>query len=429
MSVKSFQSVRLRGSFTTPFLTVRRPWSYEVDGSPVENGVTIDDTYSFMIDRYQKYGDGIWPYKPCLKYKSQVTGMERRFGITTAYCKHHPEWSVNRGMYTGNRIYPLVRQHSMNYEDLTKEVCPDTLIQRVWGRIEGGLPSLKNEAPDLIVFISEFLDIFNAFKFLKERTVALMAAGAHLSWEFGIKSMLRDIAYITASFITYQHRINGLLQGVGKLHDMKRGCDGEIVTEHRSDKCPFGYLDTGQAPGCGDYSCDRRVLRCGIAVKYVYKWPEFLFAHEQKVYEFLRGVGLLPDWSTVWEKIPFSFVLDWVFNTDRLFESLHLDKIGDDIKVDIIEICLSEKLTLTHEEKWSVPCIDYCIPAREETTVFRRTVGTDALNIIQGNDWWLRLPSVYAAFLGVSLAEVVGLRPRVRSVKPTKRRFHQKHKP
>jgi hypothetical protein len=96
--------------------------------------------------------------------------------------------------------------------------------------------------------------------------------------------------------------------------------------------------------------------------------------------------------------IPFSFVVDWVLNTDKWFEALHLDELGSwDVRVDIIDTCVTYKVkrdTSFRNNRLGPRNWD-----RNER-LFYRWVGEDAWNAL---DWDLKIPSFMQFLLGASL--------------------------
>lgn len=421
-------SVRTRGSMDVPS-SVRMVNEDYWWGSTHWQRSFPEPDYDCFTDIYQHYGTGVWPYKPCTHVKSRCQyGFTRTPDIQGYTCAQTGQFFSYRP-YHGRQVMNYFWDNPFSSIDTSGAICPEKLINRVWGRIEGRLPDLKGDAPDFTVFISELGELRETFDFLLEKTRARMLAGAHLSWSFGVVPFIYDIERIFYTLVQWHKRLNGLLQGVGKVHDLAANVVYLEPTRNSFiGRCPHGGVADSQSRACGYFESTQVTHRVGITVKYVYHFPDFLFKWEADVYNFLRVTGLIPDSTTVWEKIPFSFVVDWVFNTDRLFKSLGLNERGHGLKVKIIDVCLTEKLRKHETAAFRRLCLDdFNAPAKRQVEIFRRTTGDKALSIINGSDWWFRPPSFTAVLLGLSLSELLGLRPRIRSVK-THNKKPRKHK-
>jgi len=190
-------SVRVRGSMDIPS-SVRMVSEDHWWGSTHWQRSFAERDYDCFTDIYQPYGTGVWPYKPCTRIKSRSKigkiDMPDSYGYTCFQTGRF--YDVQRVLH--GRILQDYFSDNPCYEiDSSAVLCPRELINRVWGRIEGRLPDLKGDAPDLTVFFSEIGEIRRMFDFLREKVIARelarelagegeplarKLAGGHLTW-------------------------------------------------------------------------------------------------------------------------------------------------------------------------------------------------------------------------------------------------------
>jgi hypothetical protein len=128
-----------------------------------------------------------------------------------------------------------------------------------------------------------------------------------------------------------------------------------------------------------------------------------------KIMPVLNAFNLVPNLSTAWEMFPFSFVVDWVFNTEKLLSACDYQD-PHDVQVDIIDLCVTEKIFQTDTVEISLPCFSESGTVYESVVShFKRTTGTDAL---YSRIPWIKIPTFMQFTLGAALGWTVGLIPR-----------------
>jgi hypothetical protein len=108
--------------------------------------------YKYIADRYEKYGRGVWHFKPCLHIKTVYDMFVLPFNGTFG-CG---SW-IN-GYCVGNYyLGDLVAPPTMNSH--TVPGVPGRLWSDLASKLDSKLPSMKGQMPDLFVFFAELRDI------------------------------------------------------------------------------------------------------------------------------------------------------------------------------------------------------------------------------------------------------------------------------
>lgn len=348
----------------------------------------------YMRDVPKPFGTGVWQYQPC--YKRDVVLLETPVGFD------HPCDGTD-GHFHPHGIYPVLTEYNLRPPVTASVVNVDIPVEarnRMIGRIEARLPSLR-PGVDLVVFLTELGDIANTLEFLSEKSAALMAASAHLTYNFGVAPLLPDITGVARQCVSLSRGMKSLRQGIGKVHDFSTTFswdDDLIVKDYGMHRYTY---QCGAEPCLNVYTYETGQHTLTAYIKYRYSWPEALSSIEQKLAVMLTKAGLFPNIDTVWEKIPFSFVLDWIFNTKQLFKSFCLDQLGFDIITDIVDACLVHKSIRTMRWDWYHRVGGHNGTAGLYTdTIMERWCGDQVFNTLS---WWFKLPSFMQLSLGAAL--------------------------
>jgi hypothetical protein len=361
------------------------------------------DEYRYIADQDTSYGIGVWPYKPCFSIKvSHRQGFQRdNIGMCKCIAQAGVADWTNRPWTWSEADHP--DQFSLPVEHRIQ----------LSNKLESRLPSIAAGMPDLFVFFAELADIKSTFDFLKEKTLSKQITGAHLSYSFGVRPLLADIKKIFLKLDDWQKRILGIQNGIGKVHDLSVATNWEGPSSKSYLYGPCAYARIGNcSPAIGNNlncECINQYLTgtdsyakysSQLTVKYRYSWPAELDVTRSIVKSFLTANKLIPDASSLWEMLPFSFVVDWVANTDKLFSSLGLDEGGFDCVTSIVDACLTVKVKRYRQSHFSRHCfLDRpTLVTREE--LFYRWTGEHALDRL---DWNFKLPNTMQYLLGGSL--------------------------
>jgi hypothetical protein len=397
---------RIRGSLDVPvadggFMT---SWGH-TSGS--WSGEVIRRSYVLTKDLYEPYGVGVWHYKPFHSTKLHIDGGTVPW-VTNRSCPH---------LYSGVLDHwGAINENPPDPEGvITPKESDGECWARLGGRVDSRLPSLKPDI-DLFVFIAELKDIKELANLitLKGKGILGKAANADLAIHFGLLPLLGELKGLCGQVLSVFERIKALEKGAGKVHDFstnltRSSSSGdwelrEVLWDRNlcgySDPCPPNNLYPGY------YIRWTEETRFSATVKYRYEFPPKLFGDE--IAQFTRALGVFPDHTSLWELIPFSFVVDWFLNTGRLFDGLMLDETGYDVKTEIIDVCVVKHCTEYLQSCFVRPCLGMALPgpcASHRSIVTDRWVGNEALDLIAGP--WLKLPGFTQLHLGAALIKQV----------------------
>jgi hypothetical protein len=160
-----------------------------------------------------------------------------------------------------------------------------------------------------------------------------------------------------------------------------------VYAEHRTaDR----YVNS-DVPGSYYYdTCPRGVkTRVGLTVFYRYTLPAWVGDANTKINALAAALGINPGLGTIWELIPFSFVLDWIFPIGKILDRARLDAFP--IKTEILDVCWTKKVTrevILHGRPFFCPRSASSVTFYQGTIeTFSRIVGTDPFTWIPAFRW------------------------------------------
>lgn len=392
---------RVRGSLTEPVTETSYTSAAWWDSSP-QSKVRYKRHYKQIADQYEKYGDGVWHYKPvCMERvdEEEVVGPYGPF-VNLGCCDSDVTHNVG-----GDSCPP------QSYVGEYQLSIPAKAYARLGGRVEARLPSLRPDF-DLFVFLVELKDLkelIHLFQ-LKGNTILEKAADKNLSLHFGLFPLIEDAKEILKSAKRLMSKLDRLRQGEGKVHDLKTSfhqaepdlLDDQVWSTWRPygcvGTCPNGY----PASSCVVY--ETLSYKCSATVKYRYKLPPIddLF---DELASLLTAWGIMPNLESYWELVPFSFVVDWFLNTDRIFSQFSpLDK--NEIKTEIIDCCVASYSVQERRVAFNRMCagLNGESPkgyALKRAIKYERVVGGKAWEMLSGP--WFKIPGFMQLHLGASL--------------------------
>lgn len=378
--------------------------------SPNYPSTVTSQAEAIIGDVYEPYGSGRWHYKPCIvvsKLVEQILVPAHHTCEPGDDCSMTLSGSWYPGSYLGVDVDFTPLSEVLPWFDI-----PVQQKSRMAGRIESRLPTLR--APtDAIVFLSELGDISTLAGLSRKRGLDLLANG-HLGYSFGVAPLKGDVLGLMRALVSARNRIQSLRKGAGRIHSFTTRFSWENEPSDPSQGHFLRFTNASHRCGrvAGNANCitawkqvtEKHTL--SASVKYRYEFPPELFEGEQQIGGMIAALGFMPNMSTIWEKIPFSFVLDWFFNTEAVFKKFQLDRLGYELVTEIIDFCLAHKtvheVLCTYEDMR----MNYRAPmGREVLTVYDRLTGEDAW---QQLSWWIRPPTFVQMALGASLSYVLG---------------------
>lgn len=444
---------RTRGGFTTKtaIRTVRRRSDDRLTLYNTSCAVgAIDEIYDVKAE----YGSGVWPMRPLFRRRVSYDVMPSVMPCTNG-C--HGE------LYecTGEIYYPEPTQEA-EWTDIVpgSPYHPDTVTlpadmrSELIGRAESEFPHLYRGLPVLIRSLVELRDMaktvrsaaetlrllihatpmpsaalsatlrqcereninfWRAAKAFRQRLqngTVQVAAGDWLAWQFAIAPYIDDIRKLVKQSDKIRSTFGQLRKGLGKVHTLRVFAErsnkddsafGEKFTcRNGCEGCPIPANLSSYSDPFVSHKESRTAQRAVLTLKYTYTmpaWAEEMMSLGEALVSYVKA-GFSK--KTVFELIPFSFVLEWFLNADPLVTG---DIFGrktnpdTDCVVTIVESCLTYIL---EEGMTCVNTDDRGISTTEVGTgkYVYRWVGEEALNRL---NWIVKLPSFMQIALGAAL--------------------------
>lgn len=233
-----------------------------------------------------------------------------------------------------------------------------------------------------------------------------MAEG-FLSWSFGVAPTITELEASSGVLKRIYQHVKDLHTGAGKVHTTQSHVvTGTSMCTELPISCPYGECNLPHRY----FKTDETKFTLGVTAKYRYHFPEYMFGFMSRLMPVLSSLNLVPNVSTTWEMFPFSFVLDWIVNTQKVFDYCSALKDPHDVQVDIIDLCVTEKIVTSTLIEAEFPCFGSRHKILESSvTQFERTTGTNAL---YARIPWVKWPTNMQITLGAALAWAVGIFPR-----------------
>jgi len=219
------------------------------------------------------------------------------------------------------------------------------------------------------------------------------SADGYLQAKFNILPLLSDISGIHSALSSVEARINELVSGAGRKrvrHWSQTLTEYADPGEQRSEVFqPLGGIPSTEL---STYQLVRTVqtqeARFHVMIQYNYMFTEYQTVHAQLLGHLdAFGVNLNP--AIIWNAIPWSFVVDWVFGVSRFLDSLKTRNLEP--RVNIRRYCWSvarERRIFVHREHraaypdlYPVPFAAAPLPVTLERS-YRREVKSPSMSSI-----------------------------------------------
>lgn len=179
---------------------------------------------------------------------------------------------------------------------------------------------------------------------------------AYLSWMFAWKPLIKDVLQLYNSYDAYQKRLEELIRRSGTPQQRYYGKN--LTTPLYSDRqIQSGTATSGTSGGWTantDYIIEEYSslpARYSATMRYRYTFPADLQKQARGIKGQLDALGLTANPATIWNAIPFSFVIDWVVNVGKYLERLRVDNIDLKARTEVLDFCHSVKVSRKYRFK------------------------------------------------------------------------------
>jgi hypothetical protein len=295
------------------------------------------------------------------------------------------------------------------YEPLTSAKTPLEYANLAMDRLKPDLTQLS--LPNFLLDAGQLKDLV---KFWKSNVgLAKNLAGGFLNYKFGWRPTVGDI--------------KGMLKAVAGLDAKLRRWDAELnkIVLDRCSLASTGYSASGSFDYTGNthHPCKWTVVTEGKVqafIKYRILPLKALSELERGVRGYLDAFGVELNPQIIWDKIPFTFVIDWFFGVGTWLSRFKLDALELPIYLEDFALQYKQVITVTSQltldlndptiapTKVCEPCVT------RETSFVRYPIVPDPLTL-SGLGW--KMPTMNQWRLTGALATVLA---------PSGRRFNTK---
>lgn len=203
------------------------------------------------------------------------------------------------------------------------------------------------EAPELVTSLAPlyktFKEAINLPPFQATRREILrrfrrytsFISGGFLYYKFGIAPILHDMKKISTNLRRYRQRLDNVLKNAGREISVHKGCGGQfggLYDRYTINHLPLGYATGHDLGGAWTTTPYVQVCRKICTIRGIrdirYNSKSF------QTLDFLASrFGATGPASFVWERIPFSFVVDWFLDLSGVINSIDNALTGSSKKI------------------------------------------------------------------------------------------------
>jgi hypothetical protein len=173
----------------------------------------------------------------------------------------------------------------------------------------------------------------------------------HLGYAFGVAPLISDMRKLSKATATYKKRLQRLAQTAGTEVSVHRHCDGVVqdylVPDTSTNTLPTGY-GTGPDLGSSYWSTKPKAIVVPVRTATVRGIRNIRYSQDvfTRLDSLIHRFGVTGPASFAWERIPFSFVLDWFVDLSGVLNAVDNALTGSSKR--ITGSCCSDK--------WEVLC-------------------------------------------------------------------------
>lgn len=308
-------------------------------------------------------------------------------------CKH---WKFDFKCKQVEGDYYTLDARDKDYYYVTDKVRARPDIEELKAKLSGELPDGKAFAAravqtmtptmeagfEIANFIYELKDFKTLFKWWDrgKRVVRNLGSGT-LNYNFGVVPFLSDVERLYKGLATYEQRLRRLQNGVGKLQ--KRHYTEKYELETTDWTKVVDSLQTTWRQKCKPLANAEYTA----TMAYTYSLPD-LSKEETHVRAMLDTIGAQVDLYTVWNMIPYSFVVDWFFDIGGFLRQYRNKWITPKLKI--------ANFGYSVKAGWSYDCYHHWYPSQNSTSVsqFAGEVKYYSRRLCVPDDQWFIDPNI-----------------------------------
>lgn len=241
-------------------------------------------------------------------------------------------WRTRQDCWNYSMAYSSFNAESVAWRTPAEEQAPVGFVGRAFDKL---WPDVDAEV-NLVNFLLELRDFKRTFTSLRD-TIAFIFSGrfatalaeANLNWSFGVSPFMGDIQKLVSSYSDFRKKVNELNQA-----------SGSTKTHHYSEEVSYAALTvTNLTSATSKYQTryEPFVKKWTCTIKYTMK---LRIPYPPTFQNYAKSLGFKFSLETIWNAIPFSFVLDWVVKIGDWLSRFD-EKVPADIT--ILDCCVSRK--------------------------------------------------------------------------------------
>lgn len=277
--------------------------------------------------------------------------------------------------------------------------------------------SLGKTAYRLAKFAAQFQgrtlkQLFGTYRLLQKnkKTRSQQLAGGYLSVEFAIRPLISDIVGLFTALSRLEKRMNDFVSRAGRsqVHHFQWAWieNSDSYTETDSTFA----LSMPESFQTQKFVRSRRVFNAPTIfhaeIEYSYQFTQYQVAHA-RILSLLDAFGVQANPAIIWNAVPWSFLVDWVFGVSRWLDSMKTQNMEPMINIRryLWSVKRSRKILVGHK---SDPLASTGLPAGPlvympmvHETAYRRQVGIPSASSIESSGLTMKEVSLGAALVVV----------------------------
>lgn len=197
----------------------------------------------------------------------------------------------------------------------------DSFAERAYSAMR---PTMTTSAglSNFIIELREFKDLFKVFS--RHKSLLTNAANANLNYQFGWRPFINDIRKMVKGIGAFESRLAKFIQSAG-WQQVRRYSHALEVPSYTTDWVISGPHKTRTIVTVSE-------AKASCKLTYQYNLPSYSYS-ELRVRALLDTLGLNLNPSTIWNAIPWSWLVDWFVNAGDFVKRFDTAYIEPDLQI------------------------------------------------------------------------------------------------